>query len=110
MRAPLNDPILSILHVSTDLRPVLASQYDKKRTDYVMHEHRSLAVRTNTKIGREERVKWSGRTKVVFASIGQPANTRTCNLCDNVGHIARYCRSKGKESSSTSIYGPCRVR
>ena len=81
-----------VMHASPELRPVLASQYDRKRSDFVVHALK-ITQWAQTYEDNEKRAPRAGKAMVAEATTTrQHTDTRTCNLFNTVGHIARQRR------------------
>uniref|UniRef100_A0AAV1TSE0 Uncharacterized protein n=1 Tax=Peronospora matthiolae TaxID=2874970 RepID=A0AAV1TSE0_9STRA len=91
-----------VMHASSELRPVLASQYDRKRTVFVIN---ALEI-TQRAQNYEDNEKWAPRpakAAVAAATATARTDTRVCNICSTVGHIACMCpgRPKNEDDEET---------
>uniref|UniRef100_M4BAA4 Retrotransposon gag domain-containing protein n=1 Tax=Hyaloperonospora arabidopsidis (strain Emoy2) TaxID=559515 RepID=M4BAA4_HYAAE len=73
-----------VLHTSPELRPVLESQYDKKRTDYVFH---ALEITQWAQTYEENERRSAKPIRVSAAANGRFTEARTCMICSTVEHI-----------------------
>uniref|UniRef100_A0AAV1SX86 CCHC-type domain-containing protein n=1 Tax=Peronospora matthiolae TaxID=2874970 RepID=A0AAV1SX86_9STRA len=84
-----------VMHASLELQPVLASQYDRKRTEFVIHALEIIPW-AQTYEDNEKRAPRSVKAAVAAATATARTDTRVCNICSTVGHIARTCPSRPK--------------
>uniref|UniRef100_A0AAV1U3S1 Uncharacterized protein n=2 Tax=Peronospora matthiolae TaxID=2874970 RepID=A0AAV1U3S1_9STRA len=71
-------------------------QHDRKRNDFVIH---ALEITPSAQSYKdsEKRALRSSRAAVTAAAATTPhLDIRTCNMYNNVGHIAHVCLSKAK--------------
>ena len=77
-------PKILVLEASPELRPVLASQYDKKRTDYVVHGLEIMQWAQTYEDNERRSVK---PVRVAAATNGRYTETRTFMICSTVGTL-----------------------
>lgn len=86
-----------VMHASPEMRSVLASRYDRKTSDYVVHAL-EITRWTQTYEDNEKRAPRPVKTSVAAAVTATPiTDTRICDICSVVGHIARTCPSSAKD-------------
>uniref|UniRef100_A0AAV1U9D4 CCHC-type domain-containing protein n=1 Tax=Peronospora matthiolae TaxID=2874970 RepID=A0AAV1U9D4_9STRA len=87
------------MHASPGMRPMLASQYDRKRSDYVVHAS-EIALWAQTYENKKNCAPGQAKNFVASAmTANATTDTRICNICSVVGHIARICPTKAKDEN-----------
>ena len=82
-----------VMHASPGMRPVLASQYDRKRSDYVVHAW-EITLWAQAYEYNEKRAPRHAKAAVAAAVMATSiTDTHICNICSAVGYIARTCPS-----------------